>query len=270
VAQNGVVLPTSANGDFTAAAGPVVILVNVTPPQSGDGIFGVTVETSGASPQVLLDQTQAVGAVFSTNVINLGTSGSYSVTLTDLGFPASFQYLAVVVSRGSQVLGKIYTGGTFAFNATPGQYVLTFITTPTTTNVMPSLNDYGLYTVQVAPAVPTVTFTAGSSSVTSGQTDQLTWSSENATACTASGASGWIGNEATSGTTAVVISSTVSLTLACTGPGGSASQSLSVTATAAPAASSGGGGSLDFGVLAMLCALLLAGGVKAAGKSDLS
>jgi hypothetical protein len=271
VAQNGVVLTISANGDFTAAAGPVVILVNVTPPQSGDGIFGVTVETSGASPQVVLDQTQAVGGVFGTNGINLGTSGSYSVTLTDLGFPTSFQYLAVVVSRGSQVLGKIYNHGTFAFNGTPGQYVLTFITTPTTTNPMPSLNNYGLYTVLVAAAVPTVTFTAASSSVTSGQTDQLTWSSENATACTASGATGWVGNEATSGTTAVVISSTVSLTLACTGPGGSASQSLNVTAAAAPAASGGGGGSLDFGMLAALCALLLAGGVKAAARrSDLS
>jgi hypothetical protein len=99
----------------------------------------------------------------------------------------------------------------------------------------------------------------------------LTWSSENATACTASGATGWVGNEATSGTTAVVISSTVSLTLACTGPGGSASQSLNVTAAAAPAASGGGGGSLDFGMLAALCALLLAGGVKAAARrSDLS
>jgi hypothetical protein len=270
VAQNGIVLTQSASGDFTATAGPVVVLVNVTPPQSGDGIFGVTVQTSGATPQVLLDQTQAVGGVFSTNVINLGTSGNYSVTLTDLGFPASFQYLAVVVSRGSQVLGKIYTGGTFGFNATPGQYVLTFITTPTTANVMPSLNDYGLYTVHVASSVPTVTFTAASSSVTSGQTDQLTWSSENATACTASGATGWIGNEATGGTTAVVISSTVSLTLACTGPGGSASQSLNVTATPAPAASGGGGGSLDFGILATLCALLLAGRGQGARKSDLS
>jgi hypothetical protein len=269
VAQSGVVLTISANGDFTAAAGPVVILVNVTPPQGGDGIFGVTVETSGAAPQVLLDQTQAVGGVFSTNVINLGTSGNYSVTLTDLGFPAVFQYLAVVVSRGGQVLGKIYTHGTFAFNATPGQYVLTFITTPTTTNAVASLNDYGLYSVQVVPAVPTVTFTAASSSVTSGQTDQLTWSSQNATACTASGTTGWIGNEATSGTTAVVISSTVSLTFTCTGPGGSASQSLNVTATPAPAASRGGGGSLDFGILATLCTLLLAGRGKAARRSDL-
>jgi hypothetical protein len=270
VAQNGVVLTVSANGDFTAAAGPVVILVNVTPPQSGDGIFGVTVETSGASPQILLDQTQAVGGAFSTNVIDVGTSGSFGVTLTDLEFPANFQYLAVVVSQGSQVLGKIYTGGTFTFNATPGQYVLTFITTPTTTNTTPSLNNYGLYSVQVAPAMPTVTFTAASSSVTSGQTDQLTWSSENATACTAGGATGWVGNEPTSGTTAVVISSTVSLTLTCSGPGGAASQSLNVTANPAPAASHGGGGSVDFGMLAALCALLLVGRGQAARRTDLS
>jgi hypothetical protein len=258
VAQNGVVLTQTASGNFTAVAGPVVVLVNVTPPQSGNGIFGVTVETSGASPQVLLDQTQAVGGVFSTNVITTGTSGGYSATLTDLGFPANFQNLAVAVSRGSQVVGKIYGGGTFGFNATPGQYVLSFITTPTSSNAMPSLNNYGLYSIRVASSVPTVTFTAASSSVTSGQTAQLTWSSQNATACTASGASGWTGPEATSGTTAVVINATVMLMLTCTGPGGSAAQSVTVTATPAPASGGGGGGSLDLGILAVLGALVIA------------
>jgi hypothetical protein len=257
VAQNGTVLAQTPSGDFTAAAGPVVVLVNATPPASGDGIFGVTVQTSGASPQVLLDRTQAVGGVFSTNVINVGTSGSFSAILTDLGFPSKFQNLAVAVSRGSQVVGKIYGGGTFAFNVTPGQYVFSFITTPITTSSTAGLNDYGLYAIDVASAVPTVTFTAAPTSVTSGGTTQLTWTSQNATACTASGSSAWVGPQATSGSSAVVITSTVTLTLNCAGPGGTAAQSVTVTATPAP--KSGGGGALDWRTLAILGALVLAG-----------
>jgi hypothetical protein len=253
VAQKGAVLQQTSSGDFTVVQGPVIVLVNATPPQSGSGIFGVTVQTSGASPQVLLDQTQAVGGAFSTHAINLGTSGSYNVTLTDLGFPANFQYLAVVVSQGSQVLGKIYAGGTFNFSGTPGKYVLTFVTTPA------SPQHYGLYSVTVASSPPTITLAASPSSVTAGGATTLTWSSQNATACTASGGAGWTGTQTTSGSLSIAIAATETLTLTCTGPGGSAAQSVSVTATAAPASHSGGGGSLGISLLAALAALVLAG-----------
>lgn len=260
VAQNGTVLTQTSSGDFTAAAGPVVVLVNAGPPASGEGIFGVTVQTSGASPQVLVDQTQAVGGVFSSNAVNVGTSGNFSATLTDLGFPANFQNLAVAVSRGSQVVGKIYGYGTFSFNVTPGQYVFSFITTPSTAGAAPGSNDYGLYAIHVASSVPTVTFAAAPTTVASGATTQLTWTSQNATACTAGGASGWVGPQAISGSSAVVVTSTVTLTLNCTGPGGSAAQSVTVTAT--PAASSGGaggggGGAMDTETLAMLASLVI-------------
>jgi plastocyanin len=255
VAQNGTVLQQSSNGDFTAAKGLAIVEVNAQPPASGSGIFDVTVQTSGSSPQILLDQTQAVGAVFDTQTINVGTSGAYDATLTDLGFPATFQSLAVFVSHSGQIDGKIYGAGTFGFNVTPGQYVLTFVATPN------AMQDYGLYAVRVASSAPLVTFTANVTSVSAGQPVTLTWSSQNATACTASGATGWSGAEATSGTLAVSIASTATLNLSCTGPGGSAAKSVSITATAAPAKSGGGGGSLDLGLLAMLggCALMRRG-----------
>jgi hypothetical protein len=247
VAQNGTVLAQSSSGNFTALAGPVVVLVNVTPPQSGSGIFDVTVQTSGASPQILLDQTQAVGAVFTTQTINLGTSGGYLATLTDLGFPADFPFqdLAIVVSRGNQVLGKIYSGGSFPFTGIPGsQYVVTILATPGPDN-------YGLYLVDIASAVPTVTFTASASSVTAGSAVTLTWSSQNATTCTASGGTGWTGSQATSGSLAVAVTVTETLTLTCNGSGGSAAQSVTVSAT--PAASgSGGGGGMDLWILTFL------------------
>jgi hypothetical protein len=251
VAQNGAVLQQSSNGDFTAAKGLAIVVIDAQPPQSGTGIFDVTVQTSGASPQVLLDQTQAVGGVFDTQTINVGISGAYDATLTDLGFPATFQNLAVFVSHGGQIDGKIYGGGTFNFSVTPGQYVLTFVATPN-----PQM-DYGLYAVRVASSAPAVTFTANATSVTAGQPVQLTWSSQNATTCIASGTTAWSGSEPTSGTLAVSIDSTSTLTLTCTGPGGSAAKSVSVAAAAAPA-KSGGGGSLDWGLLAVLGGWVLA------------
>jgi hypothetical protein len=86
--------------------------------------------------------------------------------------------------------------------------------------------------------------TSSASSVASGGTVTLTWSSQNATSCTASGGSGWTGSQATSGTLAVVVTATETLTLTCTGAGGSAAQSITVTATAA-ASSGGGGGAME-------------------------
>jgi plastocyanin len=210
----------------------------------------VTVQTSGSSPQILLDQTQAVGGVFSTNTINLGTAGGYDVTLTDLAFPALFDNLALVVSRGSQVLGKIYGGGTFSIAGTPGEYVLTFVATPNSTGAA-STQNYGLYSIRMASSPPSVVFTAASATVTAGQTVQLTWSSTNATSCMAGGSSAWTGSESTSGTLAVIVSATVTLTLTCTGDGGSAAQSVTVTATPA-ATKSGGGGALDWWMLGLL------------------
>jgi plastocyanin len=250
VAQNGTVLPQTS-GNFTAAAGYVVVVVNAVPPQSGNGIFGVTVQTSGSSPQILLDQTQAVGAVFSTNTINLGNSGGYDVTLTDLAFPATFRNLALVLSRGSQVLGKIYGGGTFSVAGTPGKYVLTFVATPNNQGAAGTQN-YGLYSIRMASSPPSVVFTAAAATVTAGQTVELTWSSTNATSCTAGGSSAWTGPEPTSGTLAVIVSATATLTLTCTGDGGSAAQSVTVTATAAATKSSGGGGAVDWWMLGML------------------
>jgi hypothetical protein len=256
IAQNGTVLPESSTGDFTAAAGVAIVLVDARAPQSGNGIFGVTVETAGASPQILLDETQAVGGVFTTQSINLGVSGGYTTTLADLGFasgngfPPMFQNLAVVVSQGSQVLGKIYGGGSFSFPATPGQYVLTFVATPD------SVQGYGLYTVNVSSTPPTLTFTSSAATVAAGQAATLTWSSQNATTCTASGGTGWSGVQSTSGSVAVSISGTETLALSCAGPGGSVSKSLSVTASAPPA-KSGGGGSLDAAFLSMLGAWVI-------------
>ncbi len=248
VAQNGTAL-TVSDGNFTGTAGVAIVVVDAVPPSSGLGIFDVTLQGTGASPTVLLDQTQAVGGVISTHDIVVSAAGTYDAVLTDLAFPAAFADLAAVVSQGGTVVGKIYGGGTFPFPATAGTYQLTTVSTPGSTN-------YGLYSLNVTAAVPTVSFSASASTVTTGGSVTLTWSSTNSSACTASGGSGWTGTQATSGTLSLAVSATETLTLTCTGAGGSASQTVSITATAAP--HSGGGGGVDgalIGGLGLLVAL---------------
>jgi Big-like domain-containing protein/beta-propeller repeat-containing protein len=87
-----------------------------------------------------------------------------------------------------------------------------------------------------APPAPTVTISAAPTSIVLGKTATLTWSSTNATACTASGS--WTGSEVVSGTATVTptAAGAPSYVLTCTGAGGSAdaTAALTVTTPAAP------------------------------------
>jgi Bacterial Ig-like domain (group 3)/Beta-propeller repeat len=103
----------------------------------------------------------------------------------------------------------------------------------------------------VTSPAPTVTIAVSPTSITVGQSATLTWSSTNATSCTASGA--WSGSEATSGTMSAspTTAATDSYVLACTGTGGTASGTATLTVAAAvvppptpPAPSKSGGGAL--------------------------
>ena len=78
----------------------------------------------------------------------------------------------------------------------------------------------------ISPA-PTVTLSTSAAQVNSGDTATLTWSSTNATSCTASG--GWSGGKATSGTEALPpITASATYTLTCTGEGGDASRAVTI------------------------------------------
>jgi hypothetical protein len=104
---------------------------------------------------------------------------------------------------------------------------------------------------QVAPAAPTLTL--ASSSIATGKSTTITWSSADTTSCTASGS--WSGALATSGSQTVkpTAQGTDTYTLACANAtGASPAASANLTVTAAP--SSGGGGGLE-----MLSLLGLAG-----------
>jgi CubicO group peptidase (beta-lactamase class C family) len=135
-------------------------------------------------------------------------------------------------------------------------------------------------TVAAAPAAPTVSLAASPTTLEANGRTTLTWSSTNASACTASGA--WQGGKGTSGEeqSAALAAGTHTFTLECTGAGGSAQQTVTVTANApapppppppAPPPSGGGGGgggSLDVLQLASLLLLISAALARQARRAD--
>jgi hypothetical protein len=84
-------------------------------------------------------------------------------------------------------------------------------------------------TVNAQPAPqPTVTLSAADTVVANGGSTRLTWSSSNATSCSASG--GWSGSRAVSGSLNVgPLTRQTTFSLSCTGSGGSAMQMISVS-----------------------------------------
>jgi hypothetical protein len=82
---------------------------------------------------------------------------------------------------------------------------------------------------------PTTMLTAVPASVTPNSSSVLTWSSTNATACTASG--GWSGNKAASGSISTgALTATTTFGLNCIGSGGTSTASTSVAVAAASSA----------------------------------
>lgn len=83
-----------------------------------------------------------------------------------------------------------------------------------------------------AAPLPTATISASAANVAANGTATLTWSSTNATACTAAG--GWTGALAASGSLSVTVAQTSTYNISCTGSGGAANGSVVVTAYSAP------------------------------------
>jgi hypothetical protein len=262
VAQNGTVLAsstTAATVDITAATGNTVVLVAAGAPTSTtspNGLFDVNIQSTGSSATLAFDKTQSVSSsstLFNTQTMTVNDSADYQVTLTDLQVPIAFDSLALVVSRGSQVVGKIFGGGTFNFPGTAGDYQLTFVATPSSDQL------FGLYSTSVVYAAPTVTLTSSASSAPANSSITLTWTATDSTSCTASGGN-WSGSVSTSGGSASVLlgTETTTYTLTCTGAGGTTAQTVTVTPTSTGTSSKSGGGSFDPAWLLLGAGLLCA------------
>ena len=103
----------------------------------------------------------------------------------------------------------------------------------------PDVDSYVTVAAVFLPTVPqtppAVTLSASPSTIVTGSSSTLTWSSPNATSCTASGS--WSGNEPTAGTLVVSPTATSTYTLTCTSPTGTSSP-VSATITVNPPAPS--------------------------------
>jgi hypothetical protein len=252
--QGGAILgtPLSAAGStsVTAAVGNLALLVFAQPPAAGS-VFGIFATPSGGGTP-LVEATQGVGALFTSEKVSITSTGQYVANVTDLGFPANFSTLYVLVTQGTTLAGSAIGSGSFPVTVSAaGDYFVTFTAQPQGTD------QAGTYAINIAPpaAQPTVSLAASASQVASGGNATLTWSSQNATSCTASG--GWSGVEPTSGSASTgILTASTTFTLTCTGAGGSAAQSVTVSITQSSSSSGhGGGGAIDLSLLAVLAAL---------------
>lgn len=163
-------------------------------------------------------------------------SATFSEAMTNATLnPASF---TVATSGGAPVAGTVnVSGNTATFTpsaplAASTQYSATITTAASDAagNALAADFTWFFATGSGAPPVPTVSLAANPTSVMSGGSATLTWSSANAVSCGASGA--WSGARATSGSElTVALTSPATFTLACTGPGGSTSASTTVAVT---------------------------------------
>jgi hypothetical protein len=271
--QAGAILPGSSNNSTTNSlsgsgslainptAGPISLLVFAQPAPAATagaasaGLFGIDLTETGAGAPAF-QTSQGVGQLFSVQTATVSTGGAYQAVVTDLGFPANFANLAVIVTRGTSKIGSIFGGGTLPFNATGGDYLINFVAQPSGTA------EAGTYSIVVgeAPAAAAVTLQTSATSVSSGGTVTLTWTAQNTSSCTASSspAGAWSGAVAASGTaTSAALTATTTFTLTCVGSDGtSPTQTVTVNIASSSSGGSHGGGTIGTDVLAVLLGLL--------------
>jgi hypothetical protein len=163
----------------------------------------------------------------------------YTPTVNLVANPTSVAYGGnATLSWTSTNANSCYgTGGWTGTKNTNGSYTLSNLTTTKTYSITctgPGGSAYDTVTVAVASMpdpdpvyTPTVNLTINDNSIPYNGNVILSWSSSNATYCTAS--NGWSGNKSTSGTeTKYNLTSGKTYTITCTGNGGSASDSVYV------------------------------------------
>ncbi|MDB5265282.1 MAG: Beta-glucanase/Beta-glucan synthetase [Parcubacteria group bacterium] len=164
-------------------------------------------------------------------VSNLQTSRSFGVTCSGAGGSVTKSDSVTVRSVSTSSTGD--TGTVVTSTPAPAH------TTPTTSDPVPTHTTTTIPTPTTpthgttAPD-PTVSFSANRTSVSYNDSVTLTWSSTNATSCTASGA-GWSTSQPTAGTVTVPrMTASQTYTLTCSGAGGNSSKSIAITVGAAP------------------------------------
>jgi hypothetical protein len=184
----------------------------------GGGGNDSTSTTSGDAMQ----STAAVTPVVSIGATPTATTTGQVITLTwsvsnpgSASCTASGAWSGTLATSGTQTVTAGAAGTSF--------YTLTCGAASATTSVV----------VSTPPPSPSVSLTLAPANINTAQTTVLSWSSANATSCTASGA--WSGARATAGSVTVTPNAAGNFTysLACSGDGGTANASAALSVTAA-------------------------------------
>jgi hypothetical protein len=160
------------------------------------------------------------------------TAGGSAFTLTVNG--SSFVSGATVDWNGSTRTTSFMSASQLAASITAGDIASAGTAKITVVNPAPGGGASAQVSFTINAPAPTVTISVNPTSVALGISAMLTWSSTNATSCTASGA--WSGSQQTSGSQSVTPTAvgTAAYTLACTGPGGNAMASANLMVTTPP------------------------------------
>jgi hypothetical protein len=171
-----------------------------------------TVEASAAAltPVVSISATPTATTTGQVITLSWNVSNPSSSTCT-----ASGAWSGTLATSGTQTVTAGAAGTAF--------YTLSCSGVSSTTSVV----------VSTPPPSPSASLTLAPANITTAQSTVLSWSSANATSCTASGA--WSGTRATSGSVTITPTAAGNFTysLACSGDGGTASASTALSVTAA-------------------------------------
>jgi len=217
---------------------------SVTPPAVGSLSYVLTCTGSGGSANA----TAALTVTTPAPTVTISAAPTSSVLGKTATLTWSSTNATACTASGSWNGSEAVSGSATVTPTAAGalSYVLTCTGTGGSANATAALT--------VTTPAPSVTISVSPTTITAGQAATLTWSSTNATACTATGA--WSGTQATSGTASEspTSSGTSSYTLTCTGSGGSGNATAALTVNTG---GKSGGGALGLWELLSLACLSL-------------
>ncbi len=207
------VIAQDSNGNSSGASKPL----RATIPQT-------TLFVSSTTPVSDATGVAVNGAVFTTFSGAIDTASLNASTFTVTGpsgmVAGAVSYNAATNSAVFAPSANLAYASTYTANVTVGVKSLTGSSLA---------SDYSwTFTTESFPQ-PTVKVSVNQTTIGAGGQATLSWSSMNATSCTASG--GWSGSQSMSGSTTVSPTATTTYTLACTGAVGTAINSATVTVT---------------------------------------
>jgi hypothetical protein len=258
----------SIDGLAIDGSGNIYVAGNVGPPSRTAPTAGVFQSSFGSGTsdgfvaKIILTAATKTTLTASPTSASIGSAVTFTAKVAEtagIAIPTG----SVTFSNGATTLGSgtLNAGGTATLTTSSLAVGIHSVTAAYGGDSANSASTSSAVSVTINAAAPTVTLSVAPTSIVLGKTATLTWSSTNASSCTAGGA--WSGTQATSGTATVTPSAAGSLsyTLACTGAGGSANGTAALTVTAAASSgstsSSGGGGTLEWQVLLGLALITL-------------